>query len=204
MPYLHWETDHGRLRSAKVIKEASVNKPLSISELIAQVRQNEENARLTHNRNQPSINYSTSTNPPPSNISQPPIRANTPLPSRSEALGNLLRSAASLAVAMDSYVDEKLMFQYLHADPPLQPRRTLDQSYYGALKNTQARDRDQVVYRATTPAGHECEQLDIKNKCLECQHDIKKVPRLIMVDQLWLWILDDRMFSSLIKQLYRH
>jgi hypothetical protein len=27
--------------------------------------------------------------------------------------------------------------------------------------------------------------------CLQCNEDIRKTPRIIMVDQLWLWILDE-------------
>ena len=54
------------------------------------------------------------------------------------------------------------------------PRRTLDQSYYFTLSEDEmsARDRDQVVSRYST------EVLG------------KKDPYLLMVDQLWLWVVD--------------
>lgn len=51
----------------------------------------------------------------------------------------------------------------------LQPRRTLDQYFYSHLDSTADRDSDQVVYRYTR--DHE-------------------QPKLFMVDQLWLWVLN--------------
>jgi len=69
--------------------------------------------------------------------------------------------------------DEKLLRKYLCSERPVHVRRTLDQSYYWTLKDTQMRDRDQVVYRATHKRGI-----------------IPRIPRVVMVDQLWLWILD--------------
>lgn len=61
--------------------------------------------------------------------------------------------------------------------PALHIRRTLDQSYFLNLKDTSRRDRDQVVYRAT-----------------RLQPDVPgNLTRIVMVDQLWMWILDDCM-----------
>jgi hypothetical protein len=107
---------------------------------------------------------------------------------RKMALGQALRAAAALLEAMDSHLEEQLMMRYLHAEPPLHPRRTLDQAYYGALRSTGARDRDQVVYRGTTPQPHDCIGMDA---CPQCNEDIRKTPRIIVVDQLWLWCLDE-------------
>ena len=69
--------------------------------------------------------------------------------------------------------DEKLLRAHLLTERPVHIRRTLDQSYYWTLKDTQIRDRDQVVYRATNKRDQN-----------------PKIPRVVMVDQLWLWILD--------------
>ena len=68
--------------------------------------------------------------------------------------------------------DEKLLRSYLFGELPIHIRRTLDQSYYHTLQNTESRDRDQVVYRYTGKV------LGFKN------------PLLMMVDQLWLWVVD--------------
>ncbi|KAJ0351576.1 hypothetical protein KNSL1_003207 [Colletotrichum chrysophilum] len=161
-------------------------------------------------------------------------------------LGQLLLDAARLYEAIAIYRDEQLLKKYLHHDPPLHPRRTLDQSYYWTLKTTKARDRDQVVYRGTTMddrnmhrfrelgkkdcAGeegwirkhlalerllhHKTDDLCERNRdpdntsdtfrwddhwigtdtngCDHCRGEIRKVSRVVMVDQLWMWILDKK------------
>lgn len=78
--------------------------------------------------------------------------------------------------------DEKLLRKHLLGERPVHIRRTLDQSYYWTLRDTQTRDRDQVVYRAT-------------NK----PHQNPRQPRIVMVDQLWLWILDGSEFQAIIR-----
>src|SRR4051812_19875699 len=91
-------------------------------------------------------------------------------------------------------IDEDLRLQttgYLYHTPPLHPRRqvdhscerywpnlinlfrTLDQSSYHMLSSTSWRDRDQVVTRRA-----EKENLKSHN--------------MLMVDQLWMWIIKGR------------
>lgn len=102
-------------------------------------------------------------------------------------LGRLLMSAAALSEAMDAYTDEQLIHKYLTAAPPLHPRRTLDQSYYWTLKDTRKRDRDQVVYRSTAPDPKLMHRKCFDKNCAQCKEDVTKVPRVVMVDQLWMW-----------------
>lgn len=169
MHYLHWETDRGRTRSANAIKEAGKAQIPTLGEVVDEVTANEHSVtdQITpHNRTDPTVK-------------------------RRKGLAKMLFYAAKLAEAMDSHPDNQLIYKYLHQEPPLHPRRTLDQSYYGALKNTQARDRDQVVYRATTPQHHGCVKNEQDGKCAQCQDDVRMLPRVIMVDQLWMWILDE-------------
>ncbi|XXH02274.1 hypothetical protein Hte_008643 [Hypoxylon texense] len=64
--------------------------------------------------------------------------------------------------------DSLMVNAYLKSNPPLHPRRTLDQFFYHGI-DTSARDTDQVVYRY----------------CKENNDE----PKVFMVDQLWLWIL---------------
>jgi Mg2+ and Co2+ transporter CorA len=75
---------------------------------------------------------------------------------------------------MDYEADERLLRENLHHNPPLHIRRTLDQSYFLTLEDTSVRDKDQVVYRET----REGRSFHTRNT------------RVVMVDQLWLWILD--------------
>lgn len=66
--------------------------------------------------------------------------------------------------------DEKLLNAYLWDDHPLHVRRSLDQYYYHTLKDTSARDSQQVVSRFQ------------KANSLN--------PRVLtVVDQLWMWVL---------------
>lgn len=61
------------------------------------------------------------------------------------------------------------------------------------------RDRDQVVYRETAPSRkllkehYGCTKADPGEKdrtCVQCTENVKKVSRIVMVDQLWMWVLD--------------
>jgi len=90
------------------------------------------------------------------------------------ALGEYLLQVARVYDALDIEPDVRILRDHLHKDPPLHARRTLDQSYYWKLQNTDGRDEDQVVYRETKRG---------KN--------ISRTSRVIMVDQLWLYVLDD-------------
>ncbi|RYP89234.1 hypothetical protein DL769_000139 [Monosporascus sp. CRB-8-3] len=67
------------------------------------------------------------------------------------SLAQLLYDAFRLMEEMENYRDNMMLETYLHHSPPLHPRRTLDQAYYCSVKSTRSRDRDQVVYRETTP-----------------------------------------------------
>ena len=87
-------------------------------------------------------------------------------------LGSYLLKVAQVAEQMNYAVDERLLRSDINKEPPLHMRRTLDQYHFMTL-DTSERDKDQVVYRAT------------KTK----RYDEK--PRVVMVDQLWMWILDD-------------
>lgn len=103
-------------------------------------------------------------------------------------LGTYLFYVAKIYSRMDIAQDRALLETYLPKQPPLHGRRTLDQSYYWKLKDTGPRDEDQVVYRGTMGS------------------DPTRTTRIIMVDQLWLYILDDRMpkTSLPLSQLTNH
>ncbi|KAI1743826.1 hypothetical protein F4680DRAFT_407618 [Xylaria scruposa] len=84
-------------------------------------------------------------------------------------IGNYLMAIAKVAEEMDYEDDEHLLRESISAKAPLHARRTLDQYYFPNLEDTSIRDRDQVVYRGTKYGS----------------------PRVVMVDQLWLWIVND-------------
>lgn len=163
-------------------------------------------------------------------------------------LAQVLIKAARLYEQMVIYPDQQILEEYLFKQPPLHPRRTLDQAYFWRLRNTRLRDRDQVVYRYTNaefahkyrpqpPADLKNErslssvhnrshhathshglrskpakaevwawtrhgQYEEVNGCDQCHEDIKKVSRAIMVDQLWLWVLDRNTILTCFPQRY--
>lgn len=65
-------------------------------------------------------------------------------------------------------------------------RRTLDQFYYIGMKDTEGRDQNQVVQRYAVKEFHKI-----------CEEDDKVLlqQKMIMVDQLWLWVLGKGGFS---------
>ncbi|EAQ89423.1 hypothetical protein CHGG_06042 [Chaetomium globosum CBS 148.51] len=76
------------------------------------------------------------------------MRAST----RRGVIGRILFGAARIAKLMTSYEDDQLIGDYLYANPPLHPRRTLHQSfneYANFLRDTRKLDQNQIVYRAT-------------------------------------------------------
>ncbi|KAL8824362.1 MAG: hypothetical protein Q9170_008184, partial [Blastenia crenularia] len=101
-------------------------------------------------------------------------------------------------------MEKKLMWQYLTSQPPLHCRRTLDQYGYPSLRNTAVRDGDQVLYKRTKGdqdmdplplpqpkyiplAGHASSGDDpLLYKPFDSE------AKVLMVDQLWLWIVDER------------
>jgi hypothetical protein len=182
MPYLHWETDRGRFNSAKIVK-ASKDGLGSFGEVADQARN-----QLSQVESQ-----NTTAVLPMWTTQSAATREEEDKRQRKLAVGQVFRAAAALLEAMDLHIEERLSMKYLPAEPPLHPRRTLDQAYYGALRSTGTRDRDQVVYRGTYPQPHECEG---KATCDQCKEDIRQTPRIIMVDQLWLWILDESMWAT--------
>lgn len=84
---------------------------------------------------------------------------------------------AKLYQIIDEAADGRLVEDHLYNDPPLHMRRTLEQYYYWTAEDTTRRDRDQIVCRSTR---HNADD-----------NDPDSTTRIVMVDQLWLWILDD-------------
>lgn len=146
------------------------------------------------------------------------------------SLGRLLFSAAMLCEAMSNFKDKKLLEKYVHQDPPLHPRNTLDQVYYWALRNTNKRDKDQVLYRGTRALPERLHRYDPKTKrwpcfdnadsdknekasnkyanmgrvCEQCTENARKVARVVMVDQLWMWVLDEHTIITCFPKRYGH
>lgn len=167
MPYLHWEMYLDSLKMSSVIQ--------SLTEKAARRRRMEhpESSNLTEKLatvvEMARIKYNGDM------LADPVIKR--PLKNTyTSALGKYLLAVAHIYKALDTYLNIRELQDYLYPEssPPIHPRRTLDQSYYYNLVNTDGRDKDQVVYRGTR-AGE----------------SLFNNPKIIMVDQLWLYVLDE-------------
>jgi hypothetical protein len=71
--------------------------------------------------------------------------------------------------------------------------RTLDQSYYEMMGNTESRDKDQVVYRYTCGTITSLKE----GSANEIETDpVTPGLRLLMVSQFWLWKIDQSRFLT--------
>jgi hypothetical protein len=200
MPFLHWETDRGRAKAAEAIKRASGSDMHSLDTLIESMKNRQPFGSSGFQRSNSITrnNYFTSSHP---SITGKNSQARS-------LLGRIFMLAAALKEAMDAFVDETLIEEYLDAKPGLHPRRTLDQSHYWMIDDTSSRDRDQVLYRhtaaSTPPHLHKCSamlyHIDNRNSCAHCSAFLGRIPRIVMVDQLWLWILDESKCKNLFLQ----
>lgn len=105
-------------------------------------------------------------------------------------------------IAEGSSMESKLIWQYLMSDLPLHCRRTLDQFGYPSLRNTSVRDWDQVLYKRTkfdkdTPSSRDTAAKHPKHvdrgaggPSVSAGLAADKTAKVLMVDQLWLWVLD--------------
>jgi hypothetical protein len=170
MPYLHWETDKRRRKMAEVMKEVTQRHQRDLRKEFPHLK--EERDDIAKIVEKVRIRYGTRV--PSDDVTKKPHQENH----KRTPLGQYLLDIANVYDAMDIEPDVRLLSEHLHPHetktPPLHGRRTLDQSYYWKLENTGRRDKDQVVYRGTK-AGN----------------SIYRTTRVIMVDQLWLYVLDD-------------
>ena len=125
-------------------------------------------------------------------------------------------------------MDDELQvaWKYLGYDPPFHTRRTLDQFGYPNLSDTRARDDDQMLYKMTkhppqeketaracnvnigengnVPSGSTKEKDDEAHIDSKDRYKTLKDGKVLMVDQVWLWIVDNGKNFSLLLLLFYH
>lgn len=172
MPYLHWESHKRRKKMAKEIKKITDKHLESRSHYGEDLKTAFINAadQMKSKSDRALTGFGTTDKLK----KNPKIIKDPKKPLKPTLLGQYLLHIAKLYDAMDVEPDVRILRDYLLKDPPLHVRRTLDQSYYWKLSNTDDRDQDQVVYRATREGKQ-----------------ISRTTRVLMVDQLWMYILDD-------------
>lgn len=172
MPYLHWETHERRKKMTAIIKEETNSHNRFRSHVTGSLQEDfvksAKEVMVRHAR-QLTMGSMTEKEEEKKCAKQPGKKVERC------ALAAYLLQIAKVYDAMDIESDVRILRDHLYKDPPLHARRTLDQSYYWKLPNTDVRDEDQVVYRETKSGK-----------------SISRTSRVLMVDQLWLYILDDR------------
>ena len=96
-----------------------------------------------------------------------------------------------------STLETKLIWSYLGSEPPLHLRRTLDQFGYANLRSTVSRDDDQMLWKRTRRPIQSDFHFGVQEPQVEEQDTFdSRRPvmdgKVLMVDQLWLWIIDQR------------
>ncbi|KAK0103966.1 hypothetical protein ONS96_005071 [Cadophora gregata f. sp. sojae] len=183
MPYLHWETHRRRKKMTQIMKEITEeyhrDRPHVTETLREEMGKTAEELYLRHARQLTDfLAMEEAAKKKKEKKKAKPVKRGEKKKKRG-ALGEYLLQIARIYDALDIESDVRILRDHLHKDPPLHARRTLDQSYYWKLQNTDGRDEDQVVYRETKRG---------KN--------ISRTSRVIMVDQLWLYVLDDNTIIS--------
>lgn len=125
-------------------------------------------------------------------------------------------------VAKSDSLEVQVIWEYLGHDPPINCRRTLDQYGYPSLRDTRSRDDDQMLYKLTkerTPApdakGFALNKQGSSNAAISesgrserssgsswrerlLRRDVNDEEdrvlngNVLMVDQLWLWVIQSR------------
>ena len=107
-------------------------------------------------------------------------------------------------IASGKSMEHKLIWQHLTSDQPVHCRRTLDQYGYPSLRNTAVRDADQILYKRTKPDAdvQPPKELSMKQKLQSSRAAAARqslmpnaddsIAKVLMVDQLWLWIVDNK------------
>ena len=104
-----------------------------------------------------------------------------------------------LGVLNGECTEHKVIWQYLTSATPMHCRRTLDQFGYPSLRRTDARDRDQVLYKYMLDreqpmlAARSRPKLkeELMNDAEDDEEETLSPLAVLMVDTLWLWILAD-------------
>lgn len=172
MPYLHWEVEKRLHRMGQFVQVAK-----SHNERLRRATTFRQRARMANIASKQALKKGravASFEPEKEGFNQAWRPRN--------ALAKYFWHVAKLHQIIDEAADGRLVEDHLYSTPPLHMRRTLEQFYYWTAEDTSRRDKSQVVCKGTRYYGDE--------KSPEAS------TRIVMVDQLWLWILDDNTVIS--------
>ncbi|KAK4445615.1 hypothetical protein QBC34DRAFT_413143 [Podospora aff. communis PSN243] len=177
MPYLHWEIEKRLARMTNVVRKTRQLKEQEYDLERSAKRRGTwgsvvERAAMAARAQRLNSTDSEIPGAGTGGEDKPPWRPQSPL-------GTYLWLASKLYQVIDEAADWRLIGNHLYTQSPLHVRRTLEQYSCWTSEDTSQRDRQQVVYRGT-----------------RLRNDPEAIPRVVMVDQLWLWILDENTIIS--------
>lgn len=127
------------------------------------------------------------------------------------------RSRPTPAKIAELDMEHKVTWRYLSYDPPFNTRRTLDQFGYPNLLDTRARDDDQMLYKMTklsqkpnykprvgqqsddeteNDSDDTHDESIAQEETIESKYEHLRDGKVLMIDQVWLWIVDKGGFLS--------
>ena len=209
MPYLHYESSRAEASISRLISKLSAQNKLALQRAANEDRLNRQKQRalLQPTRSPASKAALSAKAEPPSEFRAGLGRFQTHHTARSRRhraahpLGQYLLDVASLFEAMSLYEDKLLLRTSLFRSPPLHPRRTLAQSHGQSSRAKWATSRDQFTYQrdGVVHSRHAWKQFQESTRTEEAKlsavsepwlEQVNTAPKVLMVDQLWLWILD--------------
>ena len=167
MPYIHWEFEDKRLEMNKVIKKVIKEDGADFT-------------RVRYAAKEKAMDWLTGENTTARDGSEWDWLQNT-IKKRFKSQRAARKSRYWTKNPKDRKPSEALLMNHLLPElgrSPVHIRRTLDQFQYYMTEDTEDRDADQVVSRYF-------------QRC----HPTQGVP-VMMIDQLWLWILDESELAS--------
>lgn len=110
-------------------------------------------------------------------------------------VGQVLLDVASLATAMSTYRDRCLLRRYFHSNGDMSYR----EPFVRQDPQTHRFSKKDILYQATVPRKHlhhmniagAVPNLDEGERCYRCAQEAKKEARMLMLGELWLWVLDE-------------
>ncbi|KAI3318081.1 hypothetical protein HD806DRAFT_540551 [Xylariaceae sp. AK1471] len=174
MPYLHFETNEGRARLRNAVKQAT-NRPLKTED--DSTSASAESSSGSSARSSTTDDHNDNESGAESNEDR--TRKKVDFKEKFERFKTKIREYQD-GIGEGRSDSDRLISAYLARGAHyLHLRRTLDQFYYIGVEDTEDRDINQVVQRYAVKKFSMTDESRMRSK-------------LIMVDQLWLWVLEDK------------
>ncbi|PFH60895.1 hypothetical protein XA68_10140 [Ophiocordyceps unilateralis] len=170
MPYLHWEIEKRLRRMSEIVqRKTRTSQQESEQKKIVEKSKKKWEGRDWYRGKfaELVLNWRIKLGTHPESKPKEPWKPTSPL-------AKYLWLAAKVFEIIDEAAEERVIEKHLWTEAPIHIRRTLNQFYHWTIAETSAQDQSQVVCRGT-----------------RSRTEPGAIGRVVMVDQLWMWILDE-------------